>query len=186
MKNFEAKYPLKHYKSYKTWFYQVYRNNKELIDAKYDFNPEVGPYKLFKRAAYELIEQGKSPESAVQTIARSSLFTSKKERYQDYFLESLKSERSAFKRFQELSKDRGRYTRFDSDKLWWSYEDKVYVYDNKVLVSFENSPYQIVVKKISSEYAERLRDLNYERLSRMNAAKERKKYKRKGKFMRRR
>lgn len=142
MKTFKAKKAKNKYKSTDKWLDAVYRNNKSTIDKELAFAGK--PKSVFKKMVQEYMDEGMSPTKAVSTIARSTLFTSEKERLQNNFYEGLKGDKAAYKTFRELTKDKGKYSKFDIEKLNWDKADKVYKYDN-VVISFQNSPYGILV-----------------------------------------
>ena len=94
----------------------------------------------------EYMSEGLSPTKAVSTIARSTIFTSTKERLIDNFYKGLKSDLEAYKTFKELIKEKGKYTKFDTEKLSWNPQDKTYIYGDSVIISFQNSPYGVNVR----------------------------------------
>lgn len=144
MKTFKAKFKKGKYKNTDKWIDAVYRNNKAVIDA------ELGGRKksaktIFKQMVKEHMDEGLSPTKAVSTIARSTLFTSKAERLQSNMWSGLTADKAAYQQFRELTKEKGKYTKFDKDKLVWDSTDKVYIYNGNVLISYDNSPYGIKV-----------------------------------------
>lgn len=143
MKTFKAKKAKNKYKNTDAWLNAVYRNNKAIIDKELSFAGK--PKTVFKKMVQEYVDEGMSPKKAVSTIAKSTLFTSEKERLQSNFYEGLKGDKDAYKEFRELTKERGRYSKFDIDKLSWDKTDKVYRYDDNVVISFQNSPYGVSV-----------------------------------------
>lgn len=147
MTTFKAKNKKSKYKNTDSWLDAVYRNNKAVIDAELS-GSRKSPKAVFKRAVYEYIEQGLSPTKAVKTLARSTKFTPKAERLQNNMWSGLTADRDAYQQFRELTKKKGRYTKFDRDKLVWDATDKVYIYDGSVIISYDNSPYGIKVSSI--------------------------------------
>lgn len=149
MKDFKAKHNKSYYKNTDAWLNAVYRNNKTVIDKELgSLSAKKTPKAIFKQMVNEYIETGVSPTNAVKTIARSTLFTSVNERLKNNFYEGLKSERAAYKQFRELTKERGKYSKYDPKKLVWDKTDKVYIYDGSVIISFENSPFGIKVRSV--------------------------------------
>lgn len=145
MRTFKAKKPKSKYKSTDTWIEAVYRNNKPAIDnelAKYG-----APKKVFKQIIKEHIEEGLSPTKAMQTLARSTIFTPEKERLQSNMWSGLRNNKEAYKLFREFTKEKGKYTKFDPNKLVWDKTDHAYKYGN-VAISFQNSPYGVTVKGV--------------------------------------
>jgi hypothetical protein len=141
MKNFnKANKPRSAYKDTNAWLNSVYKNNKEIIDEKLS-GRNVSPKTLFKRLVKEQIEQDKNtPTQALKTIARSRLFTEAKEMFREHAWSGLAEDPKAYKRFRELTKEKGRYTKFDPNKLVWNKRDGVYVYNDEIVISFQNSP----------------------------------------------
>ena len=144
MKTFKAKKNKSAYKSTEHWIDAVYRNNKALIDKELSFAGT--PKKVFKQMVKENIAEGMSPTKAVSTIAKSTLFTSEVERLRNNMLSGLRADRGAFKSFRELTKEKGKYTKFDPKKLHWDSTDKVYIYGGNIIISFQNSPYGVIVR----------------------------------------
>lgn len=145
MKTFKAAHNKGFYKNTDAWIDAVYRNNKSVIDEKLAFAGK--PKATFKQMVKEYITEGLSPTKAVSTIARSTLFTPETERLKNNFYEGLKGDKEAYKAFRELTKEKGKYSKFDPNKLKWDKDDKVYVYGN-VIVSFQNSPFGIIVRRV--------------------------------------
>lgn len=146
MTTFKAKKKKSAYKSTDHWIDAVYRNNKALIDKELAF--AGNPKKVFKQMVKENIAEGMSPTKAVSTIARSTLFTSEAERLRNNMLSGLRADRGAFRSFRELTKEKGKYAKFDPSKLHWDSTDKVYVYGGNIVISFQNSPYGVIVRHI--------------------------------------
>lgn len=147
MKTFKAKHKKGFYKSTDAWINAVYRNNKEVISKELGSDGKSSKV-IFKQMIKEYMSEGLSPTKAVSTIARSTIFTSTKERLLDNFYKGLKSDQEAYKTFKELIKEKGKYTKFDTEKLFWNPQDKVYIYDNSVIISFQNSPYGVKVRDV--------------------------------------
>lgn len=143
MKTFKAKHKKSFYKDTDKWIDAIYRNNKATIDAELAFAGT--PKKVFKQMVKENIAEGMSPTKAVSTIARSTLFTPEVERLRNNMRSGLKADKGAYKKFRELTKERGKYTKFDPNKLHWDSTDKVYIYSGQIIISFQNSPYGVDV-----------------------------------------
>lgn len=146
MKTFKAKKNKSAYKNTDRWIEAVYRNNKTVIDNELSF--AGNPKKVFKQMVKEYIDEGLSPTKAVSTIARSTLFTPETERLRNNMLSGLRGDKGAFKAFRELTKEHGKYAKFDPNKLHWDSTDKVYVYGGNVIISFQNSPYGVIVRHV--------------------------------------
>ena len=145
MKTFKAKKNKSAYKNTESWLDAVYRNNKDVINRELAF--AGNPKKVFKQMVKENIAEGMSPTKAVSTVARSTLFTPETERLRNNMLSGLRGDRDAFKTFRELTKEHGRYTKFDPNKLHWDSTDKVYIYGGSIVISFQNSPYGVNVRR---------------------------------------
>lgn len=145
MKTFKAKKNKGAYKSTDHWIEAVYRNNKAVIDKELSF--AGNPKKVFKQMVKENIAEGLSPTKAVSTIARSTLFTPETERLRNNMLSGLRSDKGAFRAFRELTKEKGKYAKFDPNKLHWDSTDKVYIYGGNIVISFQNSPYGVLVRR---------------------------------------
>lgn len=146
MKTLKAPHARSYYKSENAWLKAVYRKNKILIDNQYQ---DIGsPFKILKAQISEYKEQGLTASQALKTIARSTQFTSTRERIHENFWSGLKGFRDEYKLFRELTKERGRYTKLDDSKLVWNKDLKGYVYNNKVGIKYTNSPYGIDIFKI--------------------------------------
>ena len=146
MRTFKAKKNKGAYKSTDHWIDAVYRNNKTVINSELSF--AGNPKKVFKQMVKENIAEGMSPTKAVSTIARSTLFTPETERLRNNMLSGLRSDKGVFRAFRELTKEHGRYTKFDPNKLHWDSTDKVYVYGGSLIISFQNSPYGVDIRRV--------------------------------------
>lgn len=106
------------------------------IDARERFKGAVESYKT----AYDTNITG-----ALKKLENTKAFTPEVERLKSNMWASLKSYK-AVGTFQQLTRgEGGRFTKFDPDKLKWDRENKSYVYDNRVMISFDNSPQQITL-----------------------------------------
>ena len=148
MKTFKAKHSKSYYKSTEGWLDAVYRNNKAIIDKELAGVSGKSPKTVFKKIIGEYMEEGMSSTKAMKTLARSTIFTTEKERLLNNFYEGLKGDKDAYKEFRELTKEKGRYSKFDPNKLVWNKVDKVYTYNDSVIISYENSPFGITVRGI--------------------------------------
>lgn len=110
-------------------------------NARERFKGAVESYKI----AYDTNITG-----ALKKLENTRAFTPEVERLHSNMWQSLKNYRAVSK-FQQLTRDKGgRFTKFDTSKLVWDRENQVYVYDNKVSISFNNSPQQIVLFDLST------------------------------------
>lgn len=110
-------------------------------NARERFKGAVESYKI----AYSTNING-----AIQKLANTTAFTPEVERLKSNMWQSLKNYK-AVSIFQQLTRGQGgRFTKFDTSKLVWDRENRVYVYDNKVSISFDNSPQQIILFDLST------------------------------------
>lgn len=115
---------------------EVFGNN-----ARERFKGAVESYKI----AYSTNING-----AIQKLANTTAFTPEVERLKSNMWQSLKNYK-AVSTFQQLTRGQGgRFTKFNPDKLKWDRETKSYVYNNRVMISFDNSPQQIILFDLST------------------------------------
>lgn len=146
MKTFKAKHNKGFYKNTNAWLDAIYRNNKDVINKELSW--AGSPKKIFKQMINEYIAEGKSPTKAVSTLAKSTLFTTEAERLRNNALGALKGDKGAYKAFREYTKQGGKYTAFDESKLRWDKSEGVYTYGKDIVISFQNSPYGVEVKRV--------------------------------------
>lgn len=144
----KAKFNKGHYKNTNTWLNAVYRNNKELIDSKLITTGKEKPLTTFKRIVGEYIDEGFTPTKALRTLEKTEIFTSKKERLVTNMYNSLKGDKTAYKQFRNLTREHGRFTEIDMGAFVYDKDQGIYIYQNKVAISFRNSPYGIDVYNV--------------------------------------
>lgn len=145
----KAKYNKGHYKTTDSWLTAVYHNNKDYIDSRLIVTGKETPVKVFKQIVGEYIEEGLSPTKALKAVERSTIFTPKRDRLVHNAYEAIKADKEVYKRFRELTKtSKGTYSKVDLGKFVWDRQQGVYIYDNKLVISFRNSPYGIDINKI--------------------------------------
>lgn len=144
----EAKRKKSSYKSTDSWLDAVYKNNKEIIDQNIITLGKESKKTIFKQLVKENMAEGMSPVKALKTLSKSTVFTPVGERLINNAYKGLKSDKGAYKAFRELTKENGRYTKLDLDKFRYDPNTYTYVYDNRIRISFENSPKQTVVDLI--------------------------------------
>lgn len=158
-----AKYRPTHYKSEARWLYAIYQHNKELINAAYaDAAGEVkSPYRNFKAQVEEYVfGRGFKISEALGIIGRTEKFRGGEGTWwQKNVIDGMKTA-GIYKEFQFLTRVKGRFAAPDPSKLQYV-GDKTYIYDNRVLISFRNSPVEVIVRPISGEDARTARK-NYE------------------------
>ena len=144
----EAKRKKSSYKSTDAWLDAVYKNNKQIIDQNIITIGKESKKKVFKQLVKENMDEGMSPVKALNTLSKSTIFTPERERLINNAYKGLKSNKEAYKAFRELTKEKGRYTKVDFSKFRYDPNTHTYVYDNRIRISFENSPKQTVVDLI--------------------------------------
>lgn len=147
MNNFKAKKAKNKYKSTDAWLNAVYRNNKAVIDRELS-GTKQGPKGTFKKIVQEYMQEGLTPTKAVSALARSTTFTPKTERMKTNFWSGIKGDKAAYKEFRELTKEKGKYTKFDRDQLVYDKSQKLYIYGGAITISFKNSPFGIEVAHV--------------------------------------
>lgn len=172
----KAKKARRKYKNDLAYIRAVYRNNKSTIDAAFPPEDFLGqkPFTSFRRYVEDQLykhdpttmkilktKSGKPIKSStvnktIESIARSEKFTSKFERLTTNAFTGIKKFPSAYKRFRELTKMHGRYAKIDSSKMEWNYDINGYIYDNRLVIIYKNSPAKVEVYTLE-EYATMLR-----------------------------
>lgn len=151
---------LKYKKAYKNldkYLDSIYRANKDLIndniitdeELKLASNKDIlkrqSKKKLFKEAVKEYMDEGYRVDEALKKLSNSRVFTEYVETAQENTLDALREYKDAWRRFRELTKEKGRYTKIDPNRL-------VYIGNNEysygdVIISFRNSPKEVIVRK---------------------------------------
>lgn len=145
------------YKTTRGWLNRVYRDNRETIDRALELEGIKNPRKSFVESVVEELEKGtkridlpegrmkyvhhKNVQSALKSVARSEAYLPEVDKFRENALAGLKSD-GKYKEFRELAlrdEKTGRYTAFDASKLKYVGHGS-YVYDNRVKVSYINSP----------------------------------------------
>ena len=144
------------YKSLDKYLDSIYKQNKELIDRKIlnedelQFAPnraklmKQSKKKLFKDYVKEYMDEGHSVDQALRKVSNSRTFLDYEDLARENALDGLKEDREAYKKFRELTKEKGRYTKVDVARLEYLGHNE-YAYGS-VIISFKNSPKQIVVR----------------------------------------
>lgn len=133
-----------YYKNTNAWIDAVYRNNKELINIKLE-GVLGNKQKVFKNLVKEYMDEGLSPTKAVNTLSRSTVFTEERERLRENAMNALRADKDAYKAFRTTI---GWNTKIDTAKIIYDKDEKVYIYDNKAIISFKNSPFGINIIRI--------------------------------------
>lgn len=146
------------YKSIDQYLDAVYRKNKQLIDEKVLNDEDLALasnrdklLKTSKRTAFknwvkEYMDEGYSVDQALKKVSNTRVFTDYTELAQNNLMDALKADKEAYKEFRELTKEKGKYTKIDSTRFTYLGHNE-YSYGN-IVVSFKNSPKEIIVRKI--------------------------------------
>lgn len=134
------------YKSTSAWLDAVYRNNRDFIDSRIQtpstMRRKISKRAVFKQLAQEYMDEGLSPIKALDTLSKSTIFTSEAERIRSNAFRGIKGDKEAFREFRRLA---GWNKKIDESKMKWDKEQHMYIYDNRVTIQFDNSPYQVIV-----------------------------------------
>lgn len=131
------------YKNTSAWLDAVYRNNKQFIDSKINVsNPKASKKKVFKQLVQEYMDEGYSPTKAVNTLSKTTIFTEEYERFRENVYKGISNDKLAFKQFRKLV---GWKQKIDINKFDYDANEKIYIYDNRITISFKNSPFEIII-----------------------------------------
>lgn len=138
------------YKSTNTWLDAVYRNNKERIDESIEqpTNKNISKKQVFKQLVKEYEDEGYTAKQALKKLSGSTRFTSTVERLQYNAYEGLIDDQEAYREFRELTKVKGKYQKISLDKFVYDKSSHSYIYDDRVRISYQNSPEEIVVEEL--------------------------------------
>lgn len=142
----KAKHKKSFYKSTDAWLEALWRNNEERIRTAFD--GVAKPKAAFKSSIKVYMKQGLSPAKAIKTLVRSTLFTPARERFADNAKKGLLGDEAAYKAFQNFLREKGKFGKYDPSKMVWNKEEKVYVYDGRIIISFKESPKRVIVRKV--------------------------------------
>lgn len=146
------------YKNLDAYLNSIYRQNKDLIDSRYlteeDLALATNREKLLKTSkktawknhVKEYMEEGYSVDEALKKVSNSRVMMDYEDLARNNALDGLKEDKEAYKKFRELTKVKGKYTKIDSRKLTYIGNNE-YAYEN-VVISFKNSPEEIIVRKL--------------------------------------
>lgn len=137
------------YKNTSTWLDAVYRNNKQVIDSAIRSpDPKMSKKSQFKQLVKEYMDEGLSPTKALNTLARTETFTPEAERLRSNAIKGLKRDKAAAEAFRRA---KGWNEKFDESKMKYDKENHIYVYDERVTISFRQSPEGIDIGVIGYE-----------------------------------
>lgn len=155
IRNFKAAHKKSWYGTEDRYLDAVYRKNKEKIDKAFEetktlfkqMGKNMGSFKTYFKKQVRLVQEVNqvSLTKAVKLYANYPMFKSRHEVGVDNFLSGLKKDPEAWNYFRHLNRDeKGRYLPFDGSKLNWI-NSKLVIYDNKIEVSFLDSPVGVTV-----------------------------------------
>lgn len=125
----------------------VYKRNAAAINEVYGAGAE---FKFVNRVKAGLIVGKKNNErfsvsQALSQLSNSEAFTPYSERAKDNLMNTLK-DFGAKKQFTSMIRDaKGRFQKIDYSLLRWNRELMRYEYNNKVFISFKNSPVSVSI-----------------------------------------
>ena len=136
----KSKHRASFYKSEVAWLNAIYRANKALIDAAYKDTGTSSPRAVFKSQVREYKAQGYSTKESIKIVSNTRAFRpAGVPWYIENAVQGMKS-MGAWQQFLNLNRDaQGHYLPFDIYKMKYI-GDKVYLYDNRIVVEFRNSP----------------------------------------------
>lgn len=123
----------------------VFRRNREAITKVYGEGAEdtfIGAVQSMKEVREVNIRQ------AVTLLSRAKAFTPYEETAKSNVIEAMKNF-DVYQEFRNLTRDeKGRFTRVDMSKLEWDRDSQSYIYNNRVIISFLNSPERVTLSLI--------------------------------------
>lgn len=123
----------------------VFRRNREAITEVYGEGAEdtfIGAVQSTKTVRDVNIRQ------AVKILSRAKAFTPYEETAKSNVIEAMKNF-DTYQEFRNLTRDeKGRFTRVDMSKLVWDRDSQSYIYNNRVIISFSNSPEGVTLSLI--------------------------------------
>ncbi len=146
------------YKDLNRYLDAVYRANKEFIDNRILTESELelasnreilekqSKKTLFKNYIKEYMDEGYTVDQAIKKASYSRVFTEYVDLAHENLLQGLKEDKKYYKKFRELTKVNGRYTKIDMNKFTYIGNNE-YSYGN-IIISFSNSPKRVVFKKV--------------------------------------
>lgn len=136
----KAKHKASFYKSEEAWLNAIYRANKALIDAAYQQIGKRGPRAVFKSQVREYTAEGYKTKEAIKIVSNTRAFRpAGVPWYIENAVQGMKS-MGVWQQFLNLNRDaQGHFLPFDIHKLKYI-GDKVYLYDNRIVIEFRHSP----------------------------------------------
>lgn len=153
------------------WLNEAYESNKEMIDKVYAnissvktgkgttkeaFITEVGERVYGKDFTEMNVDFGKISREdflrvrgAFDEISRGGDFTPTQVRTIRN-ISGMKSNlgKNALYDLQNLTRTKGRFSKFEYNKMKWNKEEGVWIYDSRIIIDFRNSPVEVVLRVI--------------------------------------
>ena len=148
----KSKHRASFYKSEEAWLNAIYRANKALIDAAYEGKGTRGPRAVFKSQVREYKAKGYGTKEAIKIVSNTRAFRpAGVPWYIENAVQGMKS-MGVWQQFLNLNRDaQGHFLPFDIYKLKYI-GDKVYLYDNRIVIEFRNSPVGIYMYNRAEYY----------------------------------
>lgn len=118
-----------------------YKNRSELIKT---FGSDKTLTKFINNIQAQKATYGLTTRQALNKLAASESFTPEVERLHDNVYKAMKSY-GRLPEFRELSKIRGRYSKYDPNQLKWDNRNKIYIYAGKITIDLTNSPKDVIL-----------------------------------------
>lgn len=160
IRNFKAAHKKGWYGTEDRFLDAVYRKNREKIDKTYaetkkmykQLGEPMGSFKSYFKKQVRFVQEARqtSLTKALKIYANFPMFKSRGEIAVENFLSGMKKNPEAWNTFRQLNRDeRGRWLEFDPSKLKWV-NGKEVIYDNRILISFLDSPVRIVITDLKN------------------------------------
>lgn len=135
----------KDFKTEEAFLRDVFARNREAISSV-----------LGDKADSKFIEQVQSlkelrnvnVKQAINIVSRYKAFTPYEETAKSNVIEAMKNF-DTYQEFRNLTRDeKGRFTKVDMSKLEWDRDSQSYIYNNRVIISFLDSPKRVTLSLI--------------------------------------
>lgn len=133
------------FKSETDYLKDVFRRNREAITNVYG----EGAESTFIRAVQSVKQvRDVNIRQAVNLLSQAKAFTPYEETAKSNVIEAMKNF-DTYQEFRNLTRDeKGRFTKVDMSKLKWDRDSQSYIYNNRVIISFSNSPEGVTLSLI--------------------------------------
>lgn len=142
------------------WLNEAYEANKEMIDKVYGRVAGVVTGRITTKQSfiYDIKEHAEAYgfgdsftalRKGFDKIAHEGDFMPAQERAIRN-ISGMKSNlgKNAFYDLQNLTREKGRFSKFDYNKMIWNRKEGVWIYDNRIVIDFRNSPLEVVLRVI--------------------------------------